>query len=179
VVLLAGAGGGAYYLMTREDSADSTTTSQASESTVEHHSDDESKPHSHTIADVTADGESVKCMFTYAGPSGDADAIMYSDGAGNSRIDMVNVTGQGNKSTMSQIIKGNKSYSIIEAEGQKIGYSFDLDQLSGTPTSGTTSNQGLSPDQEFSMTCEDWDADSAVFEIGEDVQFITLPTLPS
>lgn len=179
LVLLAGVGAGAYVLINRaeDNSANQTNNSQTTTQTPEDkNSTNQNKQQS--ISEINSSGKPLKCNFTYSGANGNADAVMYSNGSGNSRIDIAATTEKGNTGTNIQIIKDGKSYTIVESNGKKIAFSFDLANIT-TESANTNSNQGIPPNVNFDMTCENWDVDSSVFEIPSDAQFLNLPTLPS
>jgi hypothetical protein len=169
-VVIVGAGAG--YMLTKGDDKQS---SQSTTQTTNTNAEQKVVSTNYSVSELAALGRAQKCSFTYSGSSGNSTAVMYTDGAGKSRIDMDNVSEQGNAGQITQIVRDGKSYTIITTAGQKMGFMFDVSQ---TQSSGSTSsNQGVDPNASFAMNCEAWTADAAQFEIPADVNFISTPSL--
>lgn len=127
---------------------------------------------------LRAGGKPQKCNFSYSGAGGNADAVMYTDGQGKSRIDMDTVSEKNNSGKMTQIIKDGKSYSIIQSGDQKLGFVYDLEKLkqqTGSTTDTANSvNQGVPTSSNFDMKCQNWSVDSSLFEVPSDVRLMSV-----
>lgn len=167
-------GGGVAYMLTQNDDNNAETTS-TSQQTTNTNTEQQASTSEYSISELAGMGTAQKCTFKYSGPNGSSDAVMYTDGAGKSRIDMDNVSEQGNTGKITQIVRDGKSYTIVTTAGQKLGFVFDVSQ---TQNSGSTSsNQGVDPNASFAMNCSAWTVDASQFEIPTDVQFVSTPAL--
>jgi hypothetical protein len=171
--ILIGAG---VYVATRDSgktTSNSGTTEQTSTNTV-----NQTTAQSQSIDTLRASGKPQKCNFSYTGASGKANAVMYTDGQGKSRIDMTSITDQNNSGNLTQIIRDGKSYSIVESNGKKLAFAFDLEKLKQQTNSSTTttssSNQGIPTDSNFEMSCTSWSVESSLFEVPGDATMMSL-----
>lgn len=173
VVVIGGAV--AYFATQGNDDSNNSTTQTNTEQTSDNNTEQQPATTQYSISQLASAGRAQKCTFTYSGPNGQSNAVMYTNGTGMSRIDMDSSTEEGNAGTMTQIVRDGKSYTVVTTDGQKMGFVFDVTQTQG---SNSSSSQGVDPDASFTMNCGDWNADTAQFELPTDVQFIS-PTVPA
>lgn len=130
---------------------------------------------------VAGEGESQYCTMKYSGPKGSGEGKMYTDGEGSGRMEMTLQTEKGNSGTSNQIIKGDKVYSWFETDGKTIGMIMPLKETSANTESTTQESQDSnpSPNEDFTLNCEDWDVDPEKFEVPTAVKFIDMQNLPS
>lgn len=174
VAIVIVAGGGAAYMLTRDEPTNNESQSTAQQ-TPNTNNEQKTVSTNYSVSELAAAGRAQKCNFTYSGSTGNSTATMYTDGAGKSRIDMNNVSEQGNAGTITQIVRDSKSYTVITTAGQKMGFVLDINQTQSSNSS--SSNQGVDPNASFAMNCEEWTVNASLFEIPADVQFISTPTL--
>lgn len=179
IVVIAGvlvaAGLGSFVFFNNQGSDDTTASHTKTSSGLITAAESATEQSISTLAGL---GKARQCTFSYSTASGTTHATAYTDGKGKSRMDMQTTTTQGSTVNLAQYLQGTTSYTVMDANGKKIGYKMDVSKVTTSTTSSAanSSTQGVRPDTNYKMQCQNWSVDQSMLAVPTDVEFMTIPT---
>jgi uncharacterized protein YxeA len=168
---------GAYFAFMNKPEQDGArqenSQTQQSNNEQQQTTESDSQTRTSTLKDIVAQG-SKKCTYTFQGdasksePSGSG--IIYTAN-GNAGMDISAVV-NGVSMVSKVVIKDNIYYGWVD--GQPTGLKMTFNDADAYNTSV---RQGVDINQEYNYTCENWNPDSAKFNVPANVQFTDLASL--
>lgn len=165
-------GGAIWYVSSQNNSEEPATSSSSSQSA-------EQSTTSTSLTSITNGGSAKQCSMEYSGQNGNGSGQIYTDGNGRGRYTFNATTEQNNSGQINQIVSGQLAYSWFESNGKTIGFKTDLTATpsGSTSSSSSSSNSAPDPNQQFSMSCSNWNVDEAKFGLPAGVNFLDANAL--